>query len=399
MVEKIDFKNILKLNERIGALKDIDALLEFILYEARKFTNADAGTIYLVKNGKLSFEYVQNDSLFKKEAKNKFLYKSQMIEINDKSIAGYVALTGRPLNIVDAYEIPKEYPFCFNKKFDQETSYRTKSILTYPLKTHEEQLIGILQLINKKENNESVTFKEDDLLLVRYFATIAATSIERALITREMILRMINMAELRDPKETGAHVNRVGAYSVELYKEWAEKNNITNREIKKTEDNLRIAAMLHDIGKVAISDVILKKPGKLNEEEYNIMKLHTITGARLFKNKTSDMDRVGFEVALNHHERWDGKGYPGFIDDVFDEKVELKTGKKGEEIPLFGRIVAVADVYDALVSKRAYKEAWSDEEAIKEMEFQKGKQFDPELVDAFLSIYDVIKAIREKFRE
>ncbi len=399
MEENLNLKNILKVNERINSIKDIDTLLEFILYEARKFTNADAGTIYLVKDNKLSFEYVQNDTLFRKEAKSKFLYKSQIMEINDKSIAGYVALTGKPLNIEDAYEIPSEYPFCFNKKFDQETSYRTMSILTYPLKTHEEQLIGVLQLINKKENNESIPFKEDDLLLVSYFATIAATAIERALITREMILRMINMAELRDPKETGAHVNRVGAYSVEIYKEWAERKNIPNKEIKKTEDNLKIAAMLHDIGKVAISDAILKKPGKLDENEYNIMKYHTISGARLFRNKTSEMDRLGFEVALNHHERWDGKGYPGFIEDVFADDIELRQGKKGEEIPIYGRIVAVADVYDALVSKRAYKEAWTEEEAKKEMELQKEKQFDPELVDIFISIYDIIRAIREKFRE
>uniref|UniRef100_A0A7C4U7Y9 HD-GYP domain-containing protein n=1 Tax=candidate division WOR-3 bacterium TaxID=2052148 RepID=A0A7C4U7Y9_UNCW3 len=395
----LDFRNLLKINERINSIKDIDSLLELILYEARKFTNADAGTIYLIKDGKLSFEYVQNDTLFRKFASSRFLYKSQTIEINDKSIAGYVALTGNTLNIQDAYDIPENCSFSFNKKFDEETSYRTKSILTLPLKTHEEQLIGVLQLINKKMDGESVPFTDEDVLLVSYFAISAANAIERALITREMIMRMINMAELRDPKETGSHVNRVGSYSVEIYREWAIRKKLPTKEIKKAEDNLRIAAMLHDIGKVAISDAILKKPGRLNEEEYNMMKYHTIFGARLFKNRTSELDRLGFEVALNHHERWDGKGYPGFIDDVFSEKIELKEGKKGEEIPLFGRIVAVADVYDALISKRAYKEAWSDADALKEMEYQKEKQFDPEIVDIFISIYDVIKAIRDKFKE
>jgi response regulator RpfG family c-di-GMP phosphodiesterase len=105
------------------------------------------------------------------------------------------------------------------------------------------------------------------------------------------------------------------------------------------------------------------------------------------------------EIALNHHEKWDGSGYPGRIADIFADHVDLGPGKQGEEIPLAARIVALADVYDALVSKRAYKEPFSEEEALEIIRQQAGRQFDPEVVAAFLSIYEMIVAIKEKYRE
>jgi len=119
------------------------------------------------------------------------------------------------------------------------------------------------------------------------------------------------MAEMRDPKETGAHVNRVASYSIEIYERGQEKEGIDEKEIAGKRDVLRMAAMLHDVGKVAISDVILKKPAKLTEDEYSIMKQHTVLGAELFLNGHSEFDKAAMEVSLNHHERWDGKGYPG----------------------------------------------------------------------------------------
>jgi len=129
------------------------------------------------------------------------------------------------------------------------------------------------------------------------------------------------------------------------------------------------------------------------------MKFHTIYGARLFKNTASDLDVLSAEIALNHHERWDGQGYPGKIEDIFQDRVQLGAGKRGEEIPLAGRIVAVADVYDALVSKRVYKEAHSEDWTLEYIKDQSGKHFDPQVVDAFMAIYDVIAAIGKKYRE
>ena len=212
------------------------------------------------------------------------------------------------------------------------------------------------------------------------------------------------MAELRDPKETGGHVNRVASYAVEIYDTWATKKGIPKEQIEKNKDLLRIAAMLHDVGKVAISDAILKKPARLTPEEYEIMKQHTYLGARLFADKHSDFDETAYIVALNHHEKWDGTGYPGYINPETGKPLpgyETADGKaqpkKGEEIHPFGRIVALCDVYDALSSKRVYKSAWNEEDVLAEIKKDSGKHFDPEMVEAFLFSLDVIKSISERY--
>jgi response regulator RpfG family c-di-GMP phosphodiesterase len=129
------------------------------------------------------------------------------------------------------------------------------------------------------------------------------------------------------------------------------------------------------------------------------MQYHTIYGARLFANAGSDLDVISEEIALNHHERWEGGGYPGKVGDISQDHVTLGPGKKGEEIPLTARIVALADVYDALISKRTYKEPYPEDEALNLIREQSGRQFDPEVVAAFFSIHDVITAIKEKYRE
>jgi len=394
-------KKLLEVTEGLNHIKDIDSLLDRILYEARKFTHADAGSIFLVEGNKLKFSYVQNDTLAKiDQTNNKYIYSIFEIPIDEKSIAGYVALTGKPLIIDDVYKLGNDVPYSFNSYFDAVASYRTKSTLTVPLITSRQNVIGVMQIINAKNNKgEIVPFTERDKMFVTFFANNASVAIERAKMTREILLRMIKMAELRDPKETGNHVNRVASYSIEIYEKWAKKKGISLKEIKQTKDILRIAAMLHDVGKVAISDTILKKSGKLSQEEFEQMKLHTIYGAKLFENAVSDWDALSAEIALNHHERWDGKGYMGRITKIDKETYVSGPGKKGEEIHILGRIVALADVYDALISERVYKEAWPEDEVLKYIKEQSGKHFDPEIVDAFFSIYDVIKAIREKYAD
>ncbi len=168
----------------------------------------------------------------------------------------------------------------------------------------------------------------------------------------------------------------MGAYAAEIYHRWALNRGVPPEEIKINKDLVRLSAMLHDVGKVAISDLILKKPAGLDTEEFTIMKFHTILGARLFLNPESDLDVMAGEIALNHHEKWDGGGYPGRIDDLASDQVRLGPGKRGEEIPLFARIVALADVYDALGSKRSYKDPFSEARTLELIETQSGKQFD-----------------------
>ena len=391
---------ILAISVDLNQIKDIDSLLERVLLEARRFSRADAGSIYLIENHKLRINFVQNDSLAKKESGKKYLYQNHALEINDRSMAGYVALTQRPLVIADAYHLDEHVPYKFNRSFDDSASYQTRSVLTVPLNSHNGKLIGVMQIINAMDESGSVLpFSNEDELVVTYFANHATACIEKAKMTREIILRMIKIAELHDPEETGGHVNRVGAYAIEIYSAWAQKNGVGEKEIKNVRDILRIAAMLHDVGKVAISDLLLKKNGPLTDAEFDQMKGHVLMGARLFKDSTSDWDDMAAEIALNHHERWDGTGYPGKIADINAKDFHSGPGKKGSEIPLTARIVALADVYDALTSERAYKDEWPEEKVLQYIEAQKGKHFDPELVELFFSIYDLIRAIKNKYDE
>ncbi len=395
---KRDTQKLFRTIEGLFQIKDLDLLLENILTEARHFLLADAGTIYLAVRNFLYFSFVQNDTLFQGETKNKYIPSGASLPVDKASLAGYVAKTGEPILIDDVYHIQSELSFAFNPAFDQKTSYRTRSILGVPLRTRENEVVGVLQLINAKdEAGNVVAFSMDDKLFITQFAQHAADAIEKARLSREMVLRMVEMASLRDPFETSRHAKRVGAYSVELYEKWATKCNVSTREIKKVRDVLGTAAILHDVGKVAVSDIILKKSGELSYDEKLKMKEHTVLGARLFRRTNSFWDYMAAEVALNHHENWDGSGYPGRMDDLYAPKIYMGPGKQSTEIPLSARVVAIADVYDALVSQRAYKQGWRQEHALQYIRYQSGKKFDPELVGIFLKMDDLLTAIAKKY--
>jgi HD-GYP domain-containing protein (c-di-GMP phosphodiesterase class II) len=394
----VKLRAILSRNEELNNLNDVDAILDKTLLEARKLANADAGSIFLVQDGRLTFSYVHNDSLFG-QGQEKEVYTSFSIPVDETSIVGYVALTGKTLVIDDAYALPGDLPYSFNSSFDKKTGYRTTSLLTIPLKTFQDKLVGVMQLINAKDRQGySVPFSEEAQIYIPVFANNAAVAIDRGIMTRETILRMMKMAQLRDPAETGAHVQRVGSYAAEIYQAWALRKGYGIDEIKHHKDAIRIGAMLHDVGKVGISDFILKKPGRLLQEEFEIMKLHTVYGGRLFANSTSGLDRICAEIAMHHHEKWGGNGYPGQVDDLAAEKADGHP-LSGENIPIHARVAALADVYDALASKRCYKDPWPEEKTLAVIREESGRHFDPEVVEAFFDIYDVILAIREKYQD
>lgn len=399
--DKEILQQILKISEEIHNINDIDILLDKILFEVRRFTNAEAGTIFLVNDGKLRINYSQNDVLFEKDPSSRYKYLYHDIPIDNSSISGSVALSGRIMSIKDVYDLPKECNCGFNRDFDVKNDYRTKSVLAVPLKTIRNKVIGVMQIINAKDQRgKIVPFSDKDEIFVTYFGNDAAIAIEKAKSTREMVLRMLRMVEFRDPGETGGHVKRMGAYAVEIYQKWAENRGFPTELIRRFKDKYRIAAMLHDAGKIGISDKILKKPGKLDDDEFNVMKMHTVLGYRLFTSADSEIDAIAAEVALTHHEKWDGTGYPGLKTDVDKgEIITLGSGKTGVEIPITGRIVAVADVYDALMSPRCYKAAWEESRVLEHIKASVGKHFDPEVVESFFSIYDVIRAIRLKYTE
>jgi HD-GYP domain-containing protein (c-di-GMP phosphodiesterase class II) len=384
--------------ESVFHIKDLDSLLERVLLEARRFGRADAGTIYLVSKGSLYFSYVQNDTLFKGETKDKYLHSGSALPIDNRSIAGYVALTGESLLIDDVHHIKSGLSYAFNPEFDLKSSYHTISQLVVPLATREGEVVGVLQLINAKgEKGTTVPFSMQDRIFISQFALNAADAIEKARLSREMVLRMVELAELRDPYETTQHAKRVGAYSAELYEAWASRHAVPIREVRNIRDILRTAAILHDVGKVAVSDAILRKASELSYDEKLQLRHHTILGARLFKRSSSPWDKMAAEVALNHHENWDGSGYPGKIDDIYAEKIYLGPGRQATEIPLPARIVALADVYDALISERTYKPEWKQEHALRYIRYQAGKKFDPELVGLFINMAELLTAIRNKY--
>jgi response regulator RpfG family c-di-GMP phosphodiesterase len=193
---------------------------------------------------------------------------------------------------------------------------------------------------------------------------------------RETVIRLSKAAEYRDP-ETGAHILRMAHYSRLI----AQRLGLSVAD----QELLLEAAPMHDIGKVGIMDKILLKPGKLDFEEFEIMKQHAIFGYDLLKGSSSRVLQAGAEIAKGHHEKFDGTGYP--------------FGLAGTNIPIFSRIVAVADVFDALTSERPYKKAWTLEAAVDMLKQGSGKHFDPACVSAFLDSWDEVLDIRQRYQE
>ncbi len=213
-------------------------------------------------------------------------------------------------------------------------------------------------------------------LLADEVAKAAKATLEVVARERETLLCLGRAAEHRDP-ETHEHITRMSNYSRMI----ALRMGLSEAEAEL----LLLAAPLHDIGKLGTPDSILLKRGKLTPEEFTIMKQHTVIGARILSHSESPILQAGAEIAISHHEKFDGSGYP--------------YGLSGKAIPLFGRIVAVADVFDALTSERPYKHAWPLDRALALMHDSKGSHFDPECVCAFMDVLDEVLALKARFRD
>ena len=192
----------------------------------------------------------------------------------------------------------------------------------------------------------------------------------------DTIYRLSRAAEFRD-EDTGTHIQRMSHYSATI----ARRMGLDD----ETVEAILYAAPMHDIGKIGIPDRILLKPERLDPDEWEIMKQHTIIGARILEGSDAEFIKLAEVIALTHHERWDGSGYPG--------------GFRGSKIPLAGRLTGIADVFDALTSKRSYKEAFSLEKSFSIIKEGRGSHFDPEVVDVFFAVKNEILSIREKYKE
>lgn len=400
--------------ESLNGIKDVDILLESILSSAREIVNADAGSIYeyVASENLLKIRYAQNDTFQKRLAPGEKLpYTSFSFRPTTDTVSGYCFIARKIINIKDCYNLD-EYedeahtqrrPYSFSMDSDSATGYHTMSMLTIPLRMTDGRMLGVLQVINARdENGKTVPFDESAEFYLSQFGSKIGQIYENAFRTRQWIERIVKTAGLRDPKETGSHVERVSSFAVEIYDRYAANVHIDESERSKFRDRLKLAAKCHDVGKVGVPDKILKKEGILTDDERSIMKGHTCIGAQIFTPAEDEWDEMARDVCLHHHDRWDGgeNGYPGNFDYMSYEPetkmpMHMEQALSGEDIPLAARIVSLADVYDALRHKRVYKGEWTLYDTLTEIQNQRGKQFDPDLVDAFMQIKDRLEAINE----
>lgn len=241
--------------------------------------------------------------------------------------------------------------------------------------------LGAVDYITKPINSSIVLARVNTQIeLLRYQHDLEhklQEKTEEIVLTRMEVIRQLGRAAEYKDNETGMHILRMSAYTKII----AKKIGLDNARVEL----IHLAAPMHDIGKIGTPDLILKKKGVLTPDEWTIVKEHPLQGANIIGNHQSLLLQTARIVALTHHEKFDGTGYP--------------YGIKGYDIPLAGRIVAIADVFDALTSKRPYKEAWPLERAVEYLETQKWKHFDGELVEAFLDSMDEIKTIMNTFKD
>ena len=237
-------------------------------------------------------------------------------------------------------------------------------------------IIFILLLSIKVFRNVSMTMDEVEAKIEEGLEAVNALNREIEDTQKEVIFTMGSIGETRS-KETGNHVKRVAEYTKIL----ALYYGLDEEEAEM----LKLASPMHDIGKIGIPDSILNKPGRFDEQEREIMNTHAMLGYEMLKHSQRELLKMAAIVAKEHHERYDGKGYP--------------EQKSGEDIHIYGRITALADVFDALGSARIYKPAWEDEKIFALFKEERGKQFDPELVDIFFEHLDVFLATRENLKD
>ncbi|GAB1535152.1 HD domain-containing protein [Geovibrio sp. ADMFC3] len=291
-------------------------------------------------------------------------------------IAGKAAENDEVIIINDAYNDPR-----FDKTVDMQTGYRTRNMIAIPYHDPDGNVIGVFQSINKM--TEDGKFTEEDVRRLMLAATYTGKELSTVLMQqeiewtqKEIIFTMAEAGEMRS-KETGHHVKRVAEYSYILA--------IGCGMNEKEAELLKMASPMHDIGKVAIPDSILLKPGKLTDEEWDVMRSHALMGYNILKHSERKILKAAATVALTHHEKWNGKGYP--------------YGLAGEDIHLFGRITAIADVFDALGSDRVYKKAWELDRILELFREESGQHFDPALVKVFFDNLDKFLEIRETYKD
>lgn len=357
----------------LSSMPDRRQMLDLILLESRKLARAEAGSLYILRKGELRFAVAQNDRLDMAQLVQ--VFRDKQLPTQSSSLAGYVAATATVLNIPDADALPADAPFRINRDFDRTSGYHTQSILALPLMRPDGQCVGVLQLLNRHAADGAVEpFPSPDGSGLASLASMAAVTIHNALLQEELkaahldtIIRLASVVEYHD-NDTAHHIRRVSRTAGLL----ARAMGLDARQVEL----LEYASPMHDIGKVGVPDTILRKPGPLTPEERLSMERHPGFGAEILGQATDDLIATAHDIALSHHERWDGTGYPQHL--------------AGPSIPLCGRIACVADVVDALLSVRAYKSAFDLGTVLGILKSERGRQFDPAVIDAFFRAQEEI---------
>jgi len=380
-----DFEDLLNVGIALSSIHDLQRLLDFILTEARRLTQADAGTLYLAKNNKLIFKVSQCQSLTERLGSQVMgqVYQSFEMPISPESIAGYAALNREVLNIPDVRRIPPGNPYHYNRSWDERTGYETHSMMVIPMLNKAGNIVGVLQLINAMGDGRVTPFPVGYEKIASSLASQAAVAIENATLTQDLqhahldtIFRLGVAAEYRD-KETANHIKRMSHFSALI----AESLGWTAEE----KETLFWSSLMHDVGKLGIPDAILQKPGRLTPEERRIMEYHTVIGGNILKGSDAEVLKEARLVALTHHERFDGSGYP--------------RGLKGDQIPIQGRITIISDIFDALSSRRVYKDALPENEVCGILEEGRGVFFDSTLLDLFFERLDEVRKIQSQYAD
>lgn len=332
---------------------DLDELLNLIMQMAEKTLEAEASSVFRIDEEKKDLYFVTARGAKGEAAK-------EIRVPMGKGIVGWVAQHGKPLLVADTARDKRFY-----RVVDKKTKFVTRSILAVPLFI-KNKVVGVAEVLNKKGDRR---FTPDDQEIFMALGNQIAVAIENASLYQALdqlfmssIRSIVEAIDAKDPYTKG-HSVRVVEYSLIMGRGLG-----MNREELK---NLEVSAILHDVGKIGIPDEILRKPGRLTDEEYNYIKQHPQFGAEIMtpiKQMKALMPNI-----LHHHERFDGLGYP--------------YGLKGKKIPLCARIIAIADSFDAMTSGRLYRSKFTDQQACQELLDHRGTQFDRRLVDLFIKHY------------
>ena len=369
---------LLDLGISLSSERHLDRLLEKIIDESLDITNSDGCTLYLVDDdGNLCFTISKTTSLGVSLGGLSGAHASfPPVPMDPAFVSAYAAINKKIVNIPDVYK-SSEFDFTGPRKYDELNGYRSVSMLVAPLANQEGKVIGVLQLLNAMDTStgEVIPYSGKYEIMVHSLASFAAVAVTNVRMEQEIeqkaaMLKEANMdaifslavaAEQKDD-DTGQHVRRIQMYSTALAKEVGISDEVA--------DEIGYSSIMHDVGKISVPDYVLKKPGKLTDEEFSIMKDHTKNGSKILPDKP--FFKIARQIARHHHEKWNGKGYP--------------DGLAGEQIPINARIVAVVDVFDALTSKRVYKKAWTCQDAMSEITKCAGTAFDPELALAWKNL-------------